>query len=123
MATWPPGLALEDVLFRTFPAQTISEMIDWAVEELGLERVNQTLTKAAGGKPTTIDEIREGFRILGEYSPDARALLGAAARTRKQGWFKSISKVEAIARQFLGPRWDTSPVFKALIDHLWQAPG
>lgn len=123
LATWPPGLALEDVLFRTFPAQTISGMIDWAVEEIGLERVNQTLTKAAGGKPMTIDEIRQDFQIFGEYSVETRALLGTAARTRKQGWFKSFSKMEAIARQFLGPRWDTSPVFKALIDHLWQAPG
>lgn len=41
--------------------------------------------------------------LIGEYSVETRVVLGIASRTRKAGWFKSISKMEAVARDIVGP--------------------
>lgn len=122
LVTWRPGLALEDELFQTFPSDVVRDLIAWAVNT-DKERVDQTLRKASAANPVTIETIQAEFQRTGEFSLAHRVLLGTAARTRKQGWFKSISKMEEVARAILGPRWGSSEDFKAVVTQLWQAVG
>lgn len=122
LVTWRPGLALEDELFQTFPSDVVRDLIAWAVHT-DKERVDQTLRKASATNPVTIETIQAEFQRTGEFSPAHRVLLGTAARTRKRGWFKSISKMEEVARTILGPRWDSSEDFKAVVNQLWQSAG
>ena len=120
IVTWPPGLALEDVLFTAFPDEVIDKLIDRAIEVAGRDTVNQTLGKAAPGQNITIEAIQAGRNAAGGYSQEHRRLLGTAARTRKQGWFKSISKMEGVAHEILAPSWDkAAPNFTDVIKALW----
>jgi putative ATP-dependent endonuclease of OLD family len=122
LVTWRPGFALEDELFQTFPSDVVRDLIAWAVRT-DKERVEQTLKKASAANPVTIEAIQAEFERTREFSLAHRAILGAAARARRQGWFKSISKMEEVARTILGPRWDSSESFKAVVTQLWQAVG
>lgn len=122
LITWRPGFALEDELFQTFPPDVVRDLIAWAVHT-DKERVDQTLRKASAANPVTIETIQAEFQRTGEFSPAHRILLGTAARTRKQGWFKSVSKMEDVARTILGRRWDSAENFKAVVTQLWRAAG
>jgi putative ATP-dependent endonuclease of the OLD family len=57
-------------------------------------------------------------------SARSRAILGEAARTRRAGWFKSVSWMEGVARDIVGPDLDDAdPDFVALIDELFEWAG
>jgi hypothetical protein len=54
-------------------------------------------------------------------SVKSRAILGEAARTRRAGWFKSVSWMEGVARDIVGPDLDDAdPDFVALIEELFE---
>ncbi|MNR53459.1 hypothetical protein D3C85_1734810 [compost metagenome] len=54
------------------------------------------------------------------YPIETRQLLGMAARNRRNGWFKSVTKYEDVARDILGPNMLATDVgFRALIDRLY----
>lgn len=121
IVTWAPGLALEDVLFTAFSDEVVDKLIDRALEVAGRDTVNQTLAKAASGQNITIEAIQAARTAAGRYSEDQRRLLGAAARTRRQGWFKSITKMEGVARDILAPNWEAAAEsFTTVIKALWK---
>jgi putative ATP-dependent endonuclease of the OLD family len=100
---WREGRALEDELFRSLPDQAVTDLIDRALEDTDDGVVaNHIATKSEGR--FTLDAIRAA--AAAGYSPAAREVLGIAARTRKGGWFKSITKMSAIARDIVGPHLD-----------------
>ena len=54
------------------------------------------------------------------YSAEARGVLGKAARTRKAGWFKSVTWMEDTARDIVGPDLGGADAgFRALIDDIF----
>jgi putative ATP-dependent endonuclease of the OLD family len=104
--TWRDGKALEDELFASLPAAAVSALISRALElnEDGL--VDQHIKTKSSGKSNLAAVLHEGS--TGVFSPATRALLGEASRIRKAGWFKSITKMEGVARDIVGPNLDAA---------------
>lgn len=120
LVTWREEQALEDVLFRAFSADTTDQLITYAIESSSLEFVDENLKKCAVS-PLTIQQIWDERNLTGDYSPEHRKLLGAAARLRNRGWFKSITKMEDLARNILAPKWDQSTLeFQEVIQGLYK---
>lgn len=103
---WRDGKALEDELFGSFPAAAISALILRALEITEDGLVDQHIKTKSSGRVNLATVNHEG--ATGAYSPSTRAFLGEASRIRRAGWFKSISKMEAVACDIIGPHFDAS---------------
>lgn len=116
---WRDGRALEDELFGSLPDSAVAELVERALELTEDGKVDENIKTKSDGK-INLDQIQfEG--LVSSYSPATRALLGAASRSRKSGWFKSISKMEGVARDILGPHFDaTNGDFTNLIVDLFE---
>jgi putative ATP-dependent endonuclease of the OLD family len=109
---------LEDELFLSLTDDGVDQLIDRAVDLHGEELVNEHIKSASNGAKD-LASIREES-ILNGISDESREILGRAARTRKAGWFKSVSWMEAVARDIVGADLaDADPEFTALIEELF----
>jgi hypothetical protein len=106
--TWRDGRALEEELFASLPASAVTALIVRGLELTADGVVDQHIRTQSSGKLTLAAVQAEGS--AGAYSASTRQVLGAASKTRKAGWFKSITKMEDVARDILGPALETSDV-------------
>jgi hypothetical protein len=54
-------------------------------------------------------------------SAETRTALGTAARTRRAGWFKSVSTMEAISREIVAPNLLAANAgFREIIDRAFE---
>lgn len=116
--TWRPGLTLEDELFRSLSEQALDSLLAKAEEVVGAELMNQQIqSKSQGG--VTLEAIQTD-RLIDGYLPEHRELLGVASRIRNNGWFKSLTTYQEIARDIVGPTLPNAELgFKAVTDQLW----
>lgn len=98
---WRPGFALEDEIFRHLSDDSVDALLRKADEMVGRELMSEHIKSKSGGK-VTLESI-ETARLFGGYTPEIRALLGLAARNSKNGWFKSITGFEEVAKDIVGP--------------------
>jgi hypothetical protein len=98
---WRNGRALEDELFLSLTDDGVGRLLDRAVELHGEDSVNDHI-KSASQNANNLNVIRTQALIDG-IRPESRVILGKAARTKKAGWFKSITWMEDIARDIVGP--------------------
>lgn len=106
LLAWRHGRALEDELFASLPTVAITSLLNQAEELTPDGTVNNHLVTKSNGL-VTLEKVRaEGF--FGEYSAQTRQLLGEASRIRKAGWFKSITRMAAVAHDVVGPNLDAS---------------
>ncbi|MDX3970783.1 MAG: ATP-binding protein [Bradyrhizobium sp.] len=99
--SWREGRALEDELFKCVPEAVLNEMIEFAVELHGEELVDQHI-RSVTNNAVALEAIRTDM-AFGELSDEVRIVLGKAARTRKAGWFKSVSWMEKVSCEFVAP--------------------
>ena len=121
--TWPEGRALEDELFSSLPVSACVALITYAVELHG-EKVEEQVRTISRNDLNLAAVWAEAQ--AGNLSPLTRSLLGRAARTRKNGWFKSISWMEHVSRHIVCPVWEQcAPDFQARISNVfaWAAHG
>jgi putative ATP-dependent endonuclease of OLD family len=114
VVAWRERRALEDELFLCMPKEAVTALIEHAkdLNEDGL--VEQHISTKSSGKWTLEKVLDDGE--IDDYSLDARKVLGEASRIRKAGWFKSISKMEGVAKNIVGPSLDRAePGFRALV--------
>lgn len=116
--SWRDRRALEDELFLSLPPAAVSALIAQALEINADGLVDQHLKTRSSGKwnleAVQLDGIQHG------YSAEVRILLGAASRIRNSGWFKSITKMEAVARDIVGPYLGQGdPGFQANVQDLF----
>ncbi|CAG9225646.1 ATP-dependent endonuclease [Paraburkholderia sabiae] len=103
--TWSEGFALEDELFASVSESCVQKMLAFAVELHGQERIEGHLTNCSGDSTAY---AKVSFQVqTGFLTPESRALLGKASRTRKAGWFKSITWMETVARDMIFPQWQS----------------
>jgi putative ATP-dependent endonuclease of OLD family len=115
---WRNGRALEDELFLSLTDDGIDELLDRAIELHGKELVAEHVRTAAGDG-TDLAKVRAKAKTDG-YSRKIRAVLGKAARFRKAGWFKSVSWMEAVAHDIVGPDLpDADKEFRAIIKSIF----
>jgi putative ATP-dependent endonuclease of OLD family len=115
--SWRAGRALEDELFSCLPDGQINALLQLAVDWAGEELVNSHILAKSDGKLTLNAAWAEG--ITNGYSAQTRTVLGTAARTRSNGWFKSVTKFEAVAKDIVGPHLGTAELgFQGLVEQL-----
>lgn len=117
--TWRPGLALEDELFLHLSDDAVDALLKKADEMVGRELMAEHIKSKSNGQ-TTLDAI-EVERLIGRYTPASRALLGVAARNNKNGWFKSVTGFQEIAKDIVGPSIaNAEPGFIEITNQLWR---
>ncbi|OQW66146.1 MAG: ATP-dependent endonuclease [Nitrospira sp. ST-bin5] len=122
VVAWRAGRTLEDELFLSLTDDAINKLIDHAVELHGEEVVNEHI-KSASQNATSLTAIQTEALIEG-ITGDSRAILGKAARTKKASWFKSVTWMEDVAREIVGPDLANADAgFKALIDDIFAWAG
>lgn len=116
--TWRPGLALEDELFLHSSDDAVDALLHKADEMVGRDLMAEHIKSKSNGQ-ITLDDI-EVERLRGGYTPASRALLGLAARNNKNGWFKSVTCFQEIARNIVGPHIaNAEPGFNQIAKQLW----
>jgi len=122
VVAWRDGRTLEDELFLSLTDDTIGKLIDRAVELQGEELVNEHI-KSASKNAKSLNAIRTEALIDG-IAPDSRQILGKASRTKKAGWFKSVTWMEDASRDLVGPDLANADAgFKALVDDIFAWAG
>lgn len=117
--TWRPGLALEDELFRHSSNDAVHALLNKADEIVGRELMAEHIKSKSNGQ-VTLDTI-EAERLNGGYTPASRELLGLAARNNKNGWFKSLTSFQEVAKEIVGPHIaNAEPGFIEVTNQLWR---
>lgn len=99
--TWRPGRALEDELFHSLSDDAIEALLAKAVEHLGRDLIDDHIKSKSDGK-VDLDAV-EFEQVTVGYSSDTRALFGIASRVKANGWFKSVTAFQEVARDIVGP--------------------
>jgi putative ATP-dependent endonuclease of the OLD family len=115
---WRPGRALEDELFLSLDDGAIHSLIQRAVELAEEETVDAHIRTQSQGQSSLNSVFAQG--ITEGYSQATRTLLGLASRKGKNGWFKSVSKFEGVARDIIGPNLgNANPIFQEQVNILF----
>jgi len=98
---WRQDRALEDELFCSLTEAAVGKMLDFAIELHGESLIDDHIKSATKGAKT-LNSVQTEL-LTGDLSEETRVILGKAARTKKAGWFKSVSWMEEVAREIVGP--------------------
>lgn len=118
LVAWRDGRALEDELFMSMPAVAVSALIERAIQLTEDGLVDQHIKTKSSGRESLTTLLQDG-KDAG-FSVAARMLLGESSRIRKAGWFKSIGKMEGVARDVIGANLDASDAgFREVVKNLF----
>lgn len=122
VVAWRDGRALEDELFLSLPGDGVGKLIDRAIELHGDELVNEHI-KSASQNAKDLNTVRTEALVDG-VTPESREILGKAARTKKAGWFKSVTWMEDVARDIVGPDLANADAgFRTLVNEIFAWAG
>jgi putative ATP-dependent endonuclease of the OLD family len=111
---WRAGRTLEDELFASLSASAIQKLLAKAVELHDADRVEAHLATASGGT-LSLAQCQTAF------TDAMRPAIAAAAQFKKAGWFKSVSWMEEVARDIVGPDLATAdPAYFKILDDLFK---
>jgi hypothetical protein len=114
---WRPGRALEDELFCSLPDDAIAALLTKATDNLGRDLVNEHIKSKSGGK-VDLSAV-ECEQIFDGFSAETKILLGIASRTKGNGWFKSVTAFQEVAKEVVGPHLATADAdFQTLINKI-----
>lgn len=117
--TWRPNLKLEDELFLHSSDDAVHALLNKADEMVGRQLMDEHIRSKSNGQ-VTLDAIETEYLVAG-YTPESRALLGLAAGNNKNGWFKSVSRFQEIAKDVVGPHIaNAEPGFIEITNQLWR---
>jgi hypothetical protein len=115
---WHEGRALEDELFLSLSNAGVSKLVARACDLHGDDLVNEHIKSATKNAKDLVAILAEAE--AGGISPESRAALGAAARTKRAGWFKSVTWMEDVARDIVGPDLPSAdPSFHDLVESIF----
>lgn len=110
LLSWRAGRTLEDELFLSLSEDGVGRLLARAIDLHGEEIVDQHIRSASSGSHTLA-------LCQGAKTPAIRTILGKASRNKKAGWFKSVTWMEDVARDIVGPdRAGLEPGFRDIID-------
>jgi hypothetical protein len=114
---WRDGRALEE-LFISLTDDGVNQLIDRAIELHGDDLVNEHI-KSVSRNAKDLETIRAESNI-GGTTVENREILGKAAHTKKAGWFKSVTWMEDVARDIVGPDLVSADEgFRALVNEIF----
>jgi putative ATP-dependent endonuclease of the OLD family len=116
--TWRDDRALEDELFLSLTEVGVNKLINRAIDLHSEDLINEHI-KSASQNAIDLNAIQTEALFDG-VSPASRPLLGKAARAKKAGWFKSVTWMEDVAREIVGPDLENADSgFKLLVDDIF----
>jgi putative ATP-dependent endonuclease of the OLD family len=121
---WQRGRKLEEELFFSLSAEGVGALLDRALSVKDQEAINDQL-KSASANVLNLASVHAEL-ALGAVSMPARAALGKAAGGKNSPWFKSVSAMEEIGREVVGPMFGASdPIFQKIVNGLfaWATDG
>lgn len=122
VVAWRPGRASEDELFLSLTPGAVGKLLAFAIELHGRELIGEHIKSATGNSQSL--EIVEQELAGGVASTDTRNALGRASRFRRAGWFKSVTGMEAVASEIVGPDLPGADAgFRGIVDSVfaWSA--
>lgn len=119
---WRAGRALEDELFDSLTDTGVTKLLELAIT-LKEESLIADQIKSASHNKNDLSAIQTALTI--DATDDIRALLAVAAKSGN-GWFKSISAMETVAREAINPDLaecdaDFWSILKAIFDWIAYA--
>jgi hypothetical protein len=115
---WRDGRTLEDELFFSLTDSGVEQLIGRAIVLHGNDLVDEHI-RSVSNNATSLNTISTEVLEAG-ISRESREILGKAARTKRAGWFKSVTWMENVARDIVGPDLaDADAGFKAIIEEIF----
>jgi hypothetical protein len=116
--SWRNGRTLEDELFLSLTPGAVKKLLDFAAELHGDELINEHI-KTASANAKELSSIFSEIQA-NKLADDSRSILGRAARSKKAGWFKSVSWMEEAARKIVAQDLAAAEAgFRALVDQIF----
>ena len=103
---WQPGRKLEEELFHSIPAGAVGNLLARVLAKKDESVVDNHL-KSASTNAVTLDSVRAELEASA-VSGNSRAALGKAAGGKNNPWFKTVSAMEEIGRNVVGPAFNDS---------------
>jgi hypothetical protein len=98
--SWIEERCLEEQLFQCLSESAILNLLEYAEELHGTDTIDAHISTASQGK-LNLATIRE--ECEDELSVETADILTIAATYKKKGWFKSVTSMEHVAREIVGP--------------------
>lgn len=98
---WDSGRALEDELFIELPDAAVGALLERAIQLHGEKAIDEHIRSASDGKLTL--DVARSMDLIDGYDEATRAVLGKAARTKKQSWFKKVGWMDDVAHDIVAP--------------------
>ncbi len=98
---WRDGCALEDELFLGLADAGVQALLARAVDLLDADLVGEHIQSASNGQHSY-------SACVLALTPELRVTLGAAARSKRGAWFKTVTKMEDVTRDILMPHLDNA---------------
>ncbi len=119
LIAWRNGRTLEDELFLSLTNDGIRDLVNRAIELHGADVINEHI-KSASESAKDLDAIQSEL-VADQIKPEGRRILGKAARKRKAGWFKSVTWMEGVSREIVGPHLaNADEGFRATINEIFS---
>ena len=113
LVKWRPGRALENELFTSLPDKAVTALIRLATEIHGQPFIDAQIRSTSNG----VTGLLDAAALL---SPAGRSVLAKASKTQKTGWFKSVSWMEDVAADIVGPHLvESDQGFQDILDDLF----
>ena len=110
---WRAGRTLEDEIFASLSAPAVQKLLERAVDLHGAELVEAHLSSASSGTLSLV-------QCQTAFADTMRPHIAAAAQF-KSGWFKTVSRMEDVARDIIGPNLATAdPAYSKILDDLFK---
>ena len=122
VVAWRDGRALEDELFLSLTDEGVGRLLDRAVDLHGEELVDDHIKSVSLNAKNLADMQVEA--IFDGITLESRTVLGKAARTKKAGWFKSVTWMEDVARDIVAPDlMNADAGFRELVERIFAWAG
>lgn len=96
VTAWRTSRTLEDELFLSLSDDAVLQLVEFAVELHGEDLIDANIKSASNGA-LSLAVCRSSL------TQNVRIVLGKASRTKKAGWFKSVTWMEQVAREIVAP--------------------
>lgn len=114
---WQSPRALEDQLFLSLSDTAIDALLAKAVIQLGRGLVDDHI-KSVSENQKSLSDIETESLIHG-ISVGTKIILGKASRTKNNGWYKTVTSYQEVAKEIVGPNLDSADLeFQSIINRL-----
>lgn len=110
---WENGRATEDELFENLSDNAVQMLIKKACLFHGSDEIDEHIKSASLGK-CDLGKCRN------EFKSDFRPILAKASKGKKSAWFKSVSFMEKVAQEVIGPDRELKPSTSMVLNGIFK---